>query len=1096
MRHLSKKLIGWMLCLAMAVGMLPGMAREAKAEKGEATCSGIKYAYDSSTKKASVVKDSRNGDVETIIPSKILINMEEYEVTSIGDSAFYGCDHITSITIPSSVTSIGNYAFFGCNRLTSITIPSSVTSIGNTAFYGCSGLTSITIPGSVTSIADDVFQDCSGLTSITIQKGVNNLNGILFSFCENLSEILVEDDNEYYCSDNGILFNKDKTTLIYYPSKKTGEYNIPISVTSIGDYAFHGCWTLSGISIPSSVTSIGERAFYGCTGLTSIIIPSSVTDIGAYAFYGCTGLTGITIPSSETNIGEAIFGGCTGLTDITIPKNVTSIGEYMFYECTGLTDITIPSSITTIGTNAFAKCTGLSSISIPDSVTSIGVSAFYACTSLTSITIPSSVTSIEGGVFQCSGLTSIIIPNSITSIGRSAFDGCTGLTDIAIPDSVTSIDDGAFYECTSLTSITIPSSVTDIGLFAFQECTGLTSIVFKSSNTTIAGDIFFNCDEMKTVWLPDGADDIYFASFLSQARVVKYNCNAGLFPDNLTYSGADQSHIIKEFINVQDGSITLEEGDEYKVEFRAEGEDEWTDKCINAGTYKVKLVGAKTEDRYVGGVTDDTWKFTINPSSSDLTVSLADSTYDYDGTAKAIVNNPTTNVSDGTTITYSFDENGTYTKDLSSLTKTEPGNYNIYIKADNPNYNTATATAKLIIKSKKLTITAGNASKQYDGTALTKNSYTNTALAVGDTIESVTITGSQSATGKSDNVPSAAVIKNAAGEDVSSCYDITYINGSLEVTKKALTITADSASKEYDKIALTKDSYTCTGLSNGDTIKSVTIIGSQTMKGSSENVPSKAVIVNAKGEDVTSSYDITYKNGTLTVTAPDAPSLDDDQKPAPKKDLKEDGKEQILVLDPANLPEGYTIEYSTDGGKTWKPIPTGTRSGEYTIEVLYKADENHTDFFGDTLNVIIQGVYNQTESDGDWTKGSGKTYTFRIKKAFNDEVTYDNLTGVFVDGKKAESGKDYTPAKGSAIITFAADYLETLSVGEHMIRVVFKDGEVTVPLKILAAIATPTPAVDATPVTGDTANPFLWVALVLLSMAGVAVMVEKKRRKA
>ncbi|MBO7650107.1 MAG: hypothetical protein J6S79_05140, partial [Lachnospiraceae bacterium] len=217
------------------------------------------------------------------------------------------------------------------------------------------------------------------------------------------------------------------------------------------------------------------------------------------------------------------------------------------------------------------------------------------------------------------------------------------------------------------------------------------------------------------------------------------------------------------------------------------------------------------------------------------------------------------------------------------------------------------------------------------------------------------------------------------------------------------------------------------------------------------------------------------------------------QKPAPKQDLKEDGKEQVLVLDPAKLPEGYTIEYSTDGGKTWTAVPTGTRSGEYTIEVKYTADGNHTDFFGDTLKVMIQGVYNKTESDGDWTKGSGKTYTFRIKKAFNDEVCFDNFTGLLVDGKQAKNGENYTAVKGSTVITFAADYLETLSVGEHMIRVIFKDGEILLPLKILEAVATPTPAVDATPVTGDTANPFLLVALILVSMAGAAVIIERRR---
>ena len=521
-----------------------------------------------------------------------------------------------------------------------------------------------------------------------------------------------------------------------------------------------------------------------------------------------------------------------------------------------------------------------------------------------------------------------------------------------------------------------------------------------------------------------------------------------------------------------------------------------------AKTYEKELIPSNAKIVNTGG-DEVTTNYEIEYISGDLIIIISPipvtltansgTTVTYDGTEKTVTGY-TCSVEgltfDGVTAGVSATKAGTYEVTFVGVkvneTKDFTGCYTV----------TKTENGTLTINKRPLTITADSDTKVYDGTALTKDSVSAEGLAAGDKIESITVTGSQTVAGKSDNTPSEAKIVNSSGEDVTKCYEITYENGTLEVTKKALTITVDSASKEYDKTALTKDSYTVSGLADGDSIKSVTISGSQIMKGSSENVPSKAVIVNAKGEDVTSSYDITYKNGTLTVTAPDAPSLDDDQKPAPKQDLKEDGKDQILVLDPANLPEGYTIEYSTDGGKTWTPVPTGSQSGEYTIEVLYKADENHTDFFGDPLSVIIQGVYNQTESDGDWTKGSGKTYTFRIKKAFNDEVTYDNLTGVFVDGKKAESGKDYTPAKGSAIITFASDYLETLAVGEHMIRVVFKDGEVTVPLKILAAIATPTPAVDATPTTGDTSMPILWATLILLSMAGAAVVVEKKRRRA
>ena len=182
------------------------------------------------------------------------------------------------------------------------------------------------------------------------------------------------------------------------------------------------------------------------------------------------------------------------------------------------------------------------------------------------------------------------------------------------------------------------------------------------------------------------------------------------------------------------------------------------------------------------------------------------------------------------------------------------------------NYNVTYVEGTLNVTPKALTITADSDTKVYDGTALTKDSYTNTALATGDIIDSVTVTGSQTVVGSSDNEPSTAVIKNAAGEDVTSSYEITYANGSLEVTKKTVTITADSDSKIYDGTALTKDSYTNTDLAEGDSIESVTVTGSQTVVGTNDNVPSDAKIVNADGEDVTESYDIVYSNGTLEVT--------------------------------------------------------------------------------------------------------------------------------------------------------------------------------------------------------------------------------------
>ncbi len=187
------------------------------------------------------------------------------------------------------------------------------------------------------------------------------------------------------------------------------------------------------------------------------------------------------------------------------------------------------------------------------------------------------------------------------------------------------------------------------------------------------------------------------------------------------------------------------------------------------------------------------------------------------------------------------------------------------------NYAISYTGANLTISKKALTITAVSDSKGYDGTPLTNNNYTNTELATGDAITSVTVTGSQTEYGSSENVPSGAVIKNGNGEgvDVTACYEITYENGTLTVAGMVITITADSDTKVYDGTALTKDSYICENtLFSGDVITSVTVTGSQTEAGSSENTPSAAVIENA-GTDVTGNYHIIYVNGTLTVTRKD-----------------------------------------------------------------------------------------------------------------------------------------------------------------------------------------------------------------------------------
>ena len=216
---------------------------------GEFQVGDLKYKASENGNGLTVCRLSNEDITEIHIPSQIQYGKYTYEVTSIGDRAFYWRDDLTSITIPDSVTSIGKRAFCFCSSLTTITIPNSMTSIGDEAFDVCSGLTSIIIPNSVTSIGECAFRECLHLTSITIPNSVTSIGNSAFAWCEGLTSI-----------------------------------SIPNSVTSIGDFAFENCSSLTSISIPNSVTSIGGYAFNGCSSLESVKIPKALTNIGYNAF--------------------------------------------------------------------------------------------------------------------------------------------------------------------------------------------------------------------------------------------------------------------------------------------------------------------------------------------------------------------------------------------------------------------------------------------------------------------------------------------------------------------------------------------------------------------------------------------------------------------------------------------------------------------------------------------------------------------------------------------------------------------------------------------------------------------------------------------
>ena len=281
-----------------------------------------------------------------------------------------------------------------------------------------------------------------------------------------------------------IAFAQTEIDGIYYNlnnSTQTAE----VTYLYLGEYNYFG---ITSITIPEkitynsteySVTSIGDYAFQYCNSLTSISIPNSVTEIGSYAFSNCSSLTSISIPNSVTSIGSYAFSNCSSLTSITIPNSVTSIGSYAFQYCNSLTSITIPNSVTSIGESAFYNCEALTSITIGNSVTSIGSYAFEDCSSLTSITIPNSVTSIESYAFQyCNSLTSITIPNSVTSIGDEAFSWCNSLTSITIEATTPPTLNGSLGYGGM---IYIPDNT----LSAYKEAWGTDYIFVNNENTLI-----------------------------------------------------------------------------------------------------------------------------------------------------------------------------------------------------------------------------------------------------------------------------------------------------------------------------------------------------------------------------------------------------------------------------------------------------------------------------------------------------------------------------------------------------------------------------------------------------------------------------------
>lgn len=442
-------------------------------------------------------------------------------VTEIGNGSF--CEHGTyvlcSVIMPDTIIGIGVLSFENCIKMESIKLSNRLINIGEQAFSNCYSLKNIIIPNSVTNIGDDAFNGCNCIYSLTLPSELKSIGEGALRDCSGLTEIYINENNSNYKSVDGVLFNKEGTTIIQYPAgNQRTDYTVPNGVEAIGVHAFERCDNLKTVVLPDGLTRILNYAFNFCTGLSSVNIPYGVTSLGYESFCLCTELESITIPDSVVKIGEEAFDQCHKLANVVLNENLKSIGDNAFNGCRDLGSIKIPSSVTSIGDAAFANCYYLLEINVEKG------NLYYK--------------SIDGVLFNYSG-THLIqyppfasretysIPDSVTEISNSAFNICQRLKNITIPKSVTDIEEHAFFQC-GIESITIPSNVDKMVGYAFYSCDGLKTINVDAKNDyfkSING-VLFDISGTKLLQyphgnsspnyiIPDGVTGISFYSFYS-----------------------------------------------------------------------------------------------------------------------------------------------------------------------------------------------------------------------------------------------------------------------------------------------------------------------------------------------------------------------------------------------------------------------------------------------------------------------------------------------------------------------------------------------------------------------------------------------------
>lgn len=588
---------------------------------------GIKYNVTSvENRTVEVISNGMNGwkgkySGDIVIPSTVNYDDKDYNVTKVGERAFWFCADVTSFVIPNTITRIENEAFAYCWNAGDIQVPENVKYIGDRAFYVCSGIRNIRIPMTVTHIGEDAFAlfsqndsvvedyyietiqwncnldfsclgksfigDCNNVRDYNVRKLIIGKDVTKFTFCDNpyddpfyesrgtlkkVESIEVNELNPVFDSRDGCnaIINTSQNKLIAGINNTV----IPATVTRIGEFAFMDCDAITSIDIPSGVTNIDDGAFCGCSALESFTIPSGVTTIGYRAFLNCGKLETITIPASLTGIGSSAFEGCSSLiTEISIPADMTVVPSAAFRGCSSLTSVTIPSSVTRIENDAFYGCESLTDITIPEGVTDIRYDAFSGCKKISSLYIPSSVSSISIGAFNyCDALESIVVAagnttydsrNSCNSIIKiSTNELIVGSSKSVVPSGVTSISNYAFSGRIGLEELELPNSVTSIGLETFKGCVNLERINMPANVEAIGDRAFDGCESLVSFEWPESVTSIGYSMF-EGCHALK----SIIIPNTVTSIGSNA------FSNSGLTSITIPSGVTYISDSFSECED-------------------------------------------------------------------------------------------------------------------------------------------------------------------------------------------------------------------------------------------------------------------------------------------------------------------------------------------------------------------------------------------------------------------------------------------------------------------------------------------------------------------------------------------